>query len=243
MKKRIDEMLVERGLAASVKEAAALVMSGDVMVNDHREDKSGTSVADDASIRVKDRSKYVSRGGDKLASVAEVLKLDFTDKIVLDVGSSTGGFTDYALRHGAIKVFAVDVGRNQLDYRLRQDPRVVVMEGTDIRALAKGPAVIDKAGVAVIDVSFTKLEKILLAVTDLLVKDGLIIAMMKPQFEADKTTADRFGGVISDEAVRQEIIDDFRAKILVQFEIVAESDSMVYGSKGNRERFFVLRPK
>ncbi len=252
MKKRIDQLLVDRGIAADLKEAAAFVMSGEVLLGDHRADKPGVLVAGDARISLKEKSKYVSRAGDKLASVLGQLNLEFVGKVVLDVGSSTGGFTDVALQNGASKVYCVDVGTAQLAFKLRQDPRVVVKEKTDIREL-KGlvlslgkdsteyqDLVLAGVDMAVIDVSFIKLEKILPAVAKLIKPDGIIVAMMKPQFEAEKAVADRFKGVISDEAVRQEIIGNFRQGVISQFEIVAEADSNVLGSKGNRERFFVL---
>lgn len=249
MKKRIDETLVERGLAADVKEAVALVMAGEVLLGDHRVEKPGTMVPADAQISLKNRSKYVSRGGDKLASVMDRLKLDFEGKTVLDVGASTGGFTDVALQNGAAKVWCIDVGTAQLSYKLRQDRRVVVMEQTDIRELALRQAQGVNSGLvesqinadmAVVDLSFIKLEKVLSSVASLVRPRGLIVAMMKPQFEADKVTADQFKGVISDEAVRQAIIADFRDQIREQFEVLAEADSLVLGSKGNKERFFVL---
>lgn len=241
MKQRIDEMLVERGLAGSLAEAGALVMAGEVVVGEQRASKPGTTVDVAVNIRLKTRSHYVSRGGDKLASVALALGLDFEGKTVLDVGASTGGFTDYALQNGAVKVIAVDVGTNQLDYKLRQDPRVVVREETDIRQFAEIETL--QVDLAMIDVSFIKLEKILPAVVRLLSVGGLIAAMVKPQFEASKVVADEFKGVIADEDVRQAILLDFREQIKLNFEILGEEDSQLTGSKGNRERFFVLRAK
>jgi 23S rRNA (cytidine1920-2'-O)/16S rRNA (cytidine1409-2'-O)-methyltransferase len=168
--------------------------------------------------------------------VAKELGLNFKHKVVLDVGSSTGGFTDYALQQGAVKVYAVDVGTSQLAYKLRQDPRVVVMEQTDIRE-AELP---EPADLAVIDVSFVSLRKILQSVARLIKPGGQIIAMAKPQFESDRVTATKFKGVISDETVRQQILGDLEADIEDEFQILDSADSKVAGAQGNRERFYLL---
>lgn len=239
MKQRIDTLLVDRGLAQSRNVAAAMIMAGEVTMGEKRIDKPGMMIEEDASIEIKDRPRYVSRGGDKLASVIEPLNLDFRDKVILDVGSSTGGFTDVALEHGASKVYCVDVGNAQLAYKLRQDSRVVVMERTDIRT-AELPESVD---LAVADVSFISLTKVLEAISRHLKPEGLIVAMMKPQFEAGKALADKYKGLILDESVRLQVINDFRDEITPRFEIVAEADSGVPGLHGNRERFFELRPK
>lgn len=201
--------------------------------------KPGQLVDEDTELTVKESPKYVSRGGDKLASVAEELQLDFCDKVVLDIGASTGGFTDFVLQNGAAKVYAVDVGNAQLAYRLRQDPRVVVMERTDIRKAVLP----EHADMAVADLSFISLTKVSDDALKLIKPDGLIIAMAKPQFETDKTTADRYQGVIKDKKVRQEILRQFEAKISNNFEIIGSADSGVPGTKGNLERFYVLKPK
>lgn len=277
MKQRIDELLVARELAPDLKAAAAMVMAGEVSVSEQLIAKPGAKVNDDAEIRIKQRSRFVSRGGDKLASVLEPLHLDFAGKTVVDVGSSTGGFTDVALQYGASRVYCVDVGNAQLAYKLRQDPRVVVMERTDIRSVFVIPANVEgsnldsdksldsfdgdssqatpsnnnygssasensipEVDLALIDVSFISLTKILDTVAALVKPNGLIVAMMKPQFEADKATADRYKGVISDETIREELINEFRDTLKDRFDILDEADSGVAGLHGNRERFFVL---
>ena len=193
----------------------------------------------DTELSVTDLPRYVSRGGDKIASVAEALNLDFAGKVVLDVGSSTGGFTDYALQRGATKVYAVDVGTAQLAYKLRQDPRVVVMERTDIRKLDALP---EQPDLAMMDVSFVSLTKVLPATARLLKPNASIVALAKPQFEADKPTASRYRGVIRDETLRLQILAALEEKIKPAFTIVASADSAVHGAEGNRERFYVLRP-
>ncbi|HUC86882.1 MAG TPA: TlyA family RNA methyltransferase [Candidatus Saccharimonadales bacterium] len=237
MKQRLDLLLVERGLAPSRSLAQAIVMAGQVKQGTVVLSKPGQLTPVDAELTVATPPRYVSRGGDKLASVAAELRLDFTDAVVLDVGSSTGGFTDFALQHGAAKVYAVDVGTAQLAYKLRQDSRVASMERTDIRT-AELP---EQPDIAVIDVSFISLIKILPAVARLLKPTAPIVAMAKPQFETDKATADRYRGVIRDESVRQRILQLFHANIKKSFTIVAAADSAVTGAEGNRERFYVLK--
>ncbi len=237
MKVRLDQLVAERGLASSRTAAQGMIMAGKVRSGSKVLDKAGLQVDPDIELTVIDSPKYVSRGGDKLASVAEKFGLDFAGKTVLDVGSSTGGFTDFALQHGAAKVYAVDVGTAQLAYKLRQDERVVVMEQTDIREAELS----EKSDVAVIDVSFISLTKILPGVAELV--DGPIIAMAKPQFEADKPTAGRFKGVISDPTVRKEILDKLEAAIKPDFSIINSADSGVAGTQGNLERFYLLKSK
>lgn len=236
MKKRLDILMVEQGLANTRTQAQALIMAGQVSAEGRRLDKPGMMVDAGLGLHVKDRPRYVSRAGEKLASVAETLKLDFEGKVVLDVGSSTGGFTDFALQQGASKVFCVDVGTGQLTYKLRQDPRVVVMEQTDIR-VAKLPELAD---MAVMDVSFISLEKVLEATAALVKPGGPIVAMAKPQFEAGKAVADRYRGVIPMGEPRELVLADLRAWLRERFEIMAEADSGVAGAEGNVERFFLL---
>ncbi len=238
-KYRLDLLLVKRGLAPTRTTAQAMIMAGEVMQGTTKLTKSGLLVEEDTELQISVRPRYVSRGGDKLASVAAALQLDFNGKTVLDVGSSTGGFTDYALQNGALRVFAVDVGTAQLAYQLRQDSRVVVMERTDIRTLK--PSQLDpQPDIAVIDVSFISLTNILPCVAALVRPESSIIAMAKPQFEADKPTADRYKGIIKDEAVRAKILADLEATLVERFDIQGSADSAVHGAKGNRERFYVL---
>lgn len=220
--------------------AQAMIMAGEVSHKTTKLTKPGQVFDADIDLDIADRPRYVSRGGDKLASVAEQLGLNFGDAIVLDVGSSTGGFTDYALQHGARKVYAVDVGTSQLAYKLRNDDRVVVIEQTDIRDIDSH--LLDPApNIAVIDVSFISLTKVLDSVAELIAPDGQIIAMAKPQFETDKPTADKHKGVIKDDKLRNKILSDFEAKIDGHFEIVEKKDSEVTGAQGNRERFYLLK--
>lgn len=236
MKQRLDVLMVERGLADTRNKAAALIMAGEVIVNENTWTKPGHQFADDVDIRLKNQMQYVSRAGEKLASVIEPLKLDFEGKLVLDVGSSTGGFTDCALQHGAAKVIGVDVGTNQLAYKLRTDDRVELHEQTDIRNFTTD----ELADIVVIDVSFISLTKILEHVTTLVKPEGQIVAMVKPQFEAGKALADEHKGLIVDEEVRQNVLAEFRAWVENHFSIQAEADSAVHGKQGNRERFFLL---
>jgi 23S rRNA (cytidine1920-2'-O)/16S rRNA (cytidine1409-2'-O)-methyltransferase len=236
-KQRIDMLLVEKGLAESRNAAQAMIMAGEVTAAGQKVTKPGQLVDADSLIEISDRMRYVSRAGDKLASVLAPLSIDFGGKTVLDVGSSTGGFTDVALQNGATKVYCVDVGNNQLAYKLRQDPRIVVMERTDIRD-AELP---ERPGMAVMDVSFISLRKVLGRVVGLIKPGGLIVAMMKPQFEAGKVLADKHKGLILDEAVRQRVIREFEEGIRDGFEIAGQQDSAVAGLHGNRERFYLLR--
>ena len=238
MKQRLDQELVKRGLAPTRSKAEAMIMAGLVTVADKRIDKAGYFVQPDVAITVKATPQYVSRGGEKLASVADKLKLDFKDKIVLDVGSSTGGFTDYALQHGATKVYAVDVGRGQLDFKLRKDDRVVVMERTDIRDVEPLP---DRIDYVVIDVSFISLERIMPAVLRLIDKNTLVVAMAKPHFEADYVTASKHKGVIKNDKIRRDILKNVEAFLQRWFVVLDKADSEVLGRKGNKERFFLLK--
>ncbi len=236
MKQRLDLILVERGLATSRTQAQALIMAGQVSADGKILDKPGVTYADDIELHLKTQARFVSRAGEKLASVADQLGLQFEGKTLLDVGSSTGGFTDFALQHGATKVYCVDVGTGQLAYKLRQDPRVIVMEQTDIRA-----AVLPElADMAVIDVSFISLEQIMATVATLVKPGAPIVAMAKPQFEAGKPLADKYHGVIPLGAERDDVLAELREWFKEKFEIKAEADSGLSGAEGNVERFFLL---
>ena len=238
-KTRLDQKLVQLGLASSRNKAEALIMAAKVKVDAEIIDKAGYFVGDDAKISVIAPPPYVSRGGEKLASVAKKLKLDFKDKVVLDIGSSTGGFTDYALQNGAKKVYAVDVGTGQLDWRLRNDPKVVVMERTDIRSIDSLPKPVD---IVLIDVSFISLRLILPAVASLVTPNTKVVAMAKPHFEADYTTASKHKGVIKNDTIRRSILKNVELFMHQNFVIKAKADSEVLGRKGNKERFYVLKP-
>jgi 23S rRNA (cytidine1920-2'-O)/16S rRNA (cytidine1409-2'-O)-methyltransferase len=236
MKKRLDVLMVEKGLAETRSRAQALIMAGQVSAEGRRFDKPGMSVDESTQLHVKEQPQFVSRAGQKLASVADELRLVFEGQTVLDVGSSTGGFTDYALQRGAARSYCVDVGTGQLAFKLRQDPRVVVMERTDIRQ-AKLPKLVD---IAVIDVSFISLRQVLGATFELVKQGGKVVAMAKPQFEAGKAIADRYRGVIPMGEERDSILASMREWMSEQWQIKGEADSGLAGSEGNVEHFFLL---
>ncbi|HEX3081693.1 MAG TPA: TlyA family RNA methyltransferase [Candidatus Saccharimonadia bacterium] len=236
-KQRLDQLLVERGLVATRSQAQALIMAGQVSADGKRLEKPGMTLDSALELHVKDQPRYASRAGEKLASAAAVFGLEFEGRVVLDVGSSTGGFTDFALQHGAARVYCVDVGTGQLAFKLRHDPRVVVMERTDIRD-AQLP---EQPDMAVMDVSFISLTKVLEATAGLVKSEGEIIAMAKPQFEAGKALADKYHGVIPMGPERDEVLENLREWIRERFEIVAEADSGLAGAEGNVERFLLLR--
>ncbi len=197
--------------------------------------KPGTSVADSSKIKLTVKDQYVSRAALKLAGTAEDFGLDFKDRSVLDVGSSTGGFTDYALRHGAKKVIAVDVGTDQLHSSLRSSPKVVLHEKTDIRGFElKNPP-----DIVLVDVSFISLREILPGIAKLSGSSTQIVALLKPQFEAGRESLNR--GVIKNDKLRRNILRDFEIWSKKYFAIVNKSDSEVSGAHGNVERFYLLR--
>lgn len=232
-------MLVERQMVPTRSQALSIILAGRVSVNGKRVDKAGTFIKPDDVISLKGAQRYVSRAGLKLESVADKLKLDFEDSTVLDVGSSTGGFTDFALQHGAKKVYAIDVGTNQLDWKLRNDERVISMEKTDIRDVTSLPDPID---IVVIDVSFISLRQVMPSVAKLSGKNTQIVAMAKPHFEADRKTASMHKGVIKNDTIRRGILKDLEHWFTQHsFLIVDKADSEVTGMKGNRERFYLLR--
>ena len=205
MKERLDVLLVKRGLAQSRERAKGAIMAGTVFVNGQRVDKAGTSVPHDAEIEITGEVlPFVSRGGLKLARALEVFPVDVAGKVAVDVGASTGGFTDCLLQNGAAKVYAIDVGYGQLSWSLRQDRRVVVMERTNIRYVK--PHQLDElADLATIDVAFISLTKILHVVADLLIPQGEIIALIKPQFEAGRELVGK-KGVVRDARVQVDVI-------------------------------------
>lgn len=209
MKKRLDQLLVERGLAESREKAQRLILAGMVEVDGRPAGKPGHAYDDGTGTRidVKQGERYVGRGGEKLEGAFRAFGLDVAGCVCLDVGASTGGFTDCLLQHGAARVYAVDVGRGQLDWRLRQDPRVVVMEGVNARYLAPGD-VPESVTFAVVDVSFISLTRILPAVTQVVVS-GQIVTLIKPQFEAGRERVGR-GGVVRDESVRRDVVESVR---------------------------------
>ncbi len=276
MKQRLDQVMVTRGLVRSRSQAESWIGLGKVLVNGTPAKKAGQFVAETDTVKLTAKEQYVSRAGLKLASVARALGLDFSGKIVLDVGSSTGGFTDYALQHGANKVIAVDVGTEQLHPSLRGDKRIELYEKTDIRAViassqaksaetasrraplalaagetraadvssdlsASGSTVKlqEVPDIVVMDVSFISLRDILPHIATLSGKNTEVVAMLKPQFEAGKHQVNK--GVIKNDSVRRQILKEFEAWVKHYFVVVDKSDSEVAGSKGNRERFYLLK--
>jgi 23S rRNA (cytidine1920-2'-O)/16S rRNA (cytidine1409-2'-O)-methyltransferase len=233
-KTRLDQLLVIKGLVSSRSQAESWIRLGKVTVNGKPVTKSGVFVGEDADVRLTAEEQYVSRAGLKLASVAQLLKVDFRGKVVLDVGSSTGGFTDYALQHGAEKVIAVDVGTDQLHPSLHRDKRIELHEKTDIRDFTTDQAI----NIIVIDVSFISLRDILPSVKRI-APHAQIIAMVKPQFEAGRDQVSK--GVIKNDSIRRQILRDFEAWAKSSFVIIDKRDSEVAGSKGNRERFYLLK--
>lgn len=235
MKTRLDHELAKRGLVVSRSQAESYIKLGKVYVDGKQQTKPGFFVTTESKIILKQAEQYVSRAGLKLASVAEILHLDFADKVVLDVGSSTGGFTDYALRRGAKKVFAVDVGTNQLHPSLLGNPKIELHEQTDIRDFK--PQV--TPDIVVIDVSFISLREILPHVAKVSGKHSRIVAMFKPQFEAGEGAKHK--GVIKNDAVRRDVLKDFEQWVKKYYVIIDKADSDVTGAKGNRERFYLLK--
>jgi len=202
VKKRIDTLLVERKLAATPQEAVALLMAGKVTVNDRRVTTPGTQVNADARIRVRAGKRYVSRGGHKLAAALDAFGVSPAGRVCADVGASTGGFTDVLLQRGAAKVYAIDVSYGDLAWKLRQDPRVVVMERTNARKLQRLP---EAVSLATVDVSFISLRQILPAVLRWLASPADIIPLVKPQFEAPREAVER-GGVVRDRATHADVL-------------------------------------
>lgn len=236
MKQRLDQVMVLRHLVVSRSQAESYIKLGKVQVNGQRVKRAGTLVHDTDDIVLTANEQYVSRAGLKLASVANTLKLSFKNKVVLDVGSSTGGFTDYALKHGAQKVIAVELGRDQLHPSLHGNPDIELHEQTDIRNFQT----IEQIDIVVADVSFVSLRDLLPSVAKLCNKDTQIVAMVKPQFEA-KVDNLKHHGVIKNERIRRDILQNFEVWAKKHFVILAKSDSDVTGSKGNRERFYLLK--
>ncbi len=205
-KQRLDVVLVEKGMAASREKAKALIMAGKVLVDNKKIDKAGTEINPELPIRLLGQDiPYVSRGGLKLEKALQVFPVDLHDKVVADIGASTGGFVDCALQNGAVKVFAVDVGYNQLDWKLRTDDRVINMEKTNARYL-EADSLGELVDVVTTDVSFISLDKILPPAMTFLKENGHVLALIKPQFEAGKENVGK-KGVVRDPAVHQEVIE------------------------------------
>lgn len=235
---RLDQYLVDKGLAATRSQADNYIKLGRVELEGKLVTKSGQKVSKNAVVRLTSPIKYVSRGALKLESAAEALGLNFRDKVVLDVGSSTGGFTDYVLQHGAAHVIAVDVGKEQMNYTLKQNPKIELHEQTDIRNVKKLSTKVDYC---LIDVSFISLRLILPPLKQLVGIDCQIVAMVKPQFETN-SPKDKNKGVIKNETIRRNILKDFELWVKSDFKIIDKTDSQIPGPKGNVERFYLLRP-
>lgn len=204
-KQRLDLLLVERGLVESREQARRLIMAGEVLINEEVRDKPGQTVATDVQLRIRHALPYVSRGGLKLAAALDEFQFKVQDKIAVDVGASTGGFTDCLLQRGSRRVYAIDVGYGQLAWKLRSDPRVIVMERTNIRHLTALPDGV-QANLAVIDASFISLSLVLPPTLQLLTQDADIIALIKPQFEAGKEQVGK-GGVVRDRNVHRHVLE------------------------------------
>ena len=237
-KARVDQLLVDRGLAESRAKAQALVLAGTVYVGEQRIDKAGTTVPDDAEIDVRgEKIPYVSRGGVKLAGALDAFGVDPRGLRCLDVGASTGGFTDCLLQRGAAHVVAIDVGYGQLAQKLRDDPRVTNLERTNARTLTPD-AIGGPADLSVVDASFIGLAKLAESLARCTRPGGTLVALVKPQFEVGRAEASRGKGVVRDDAVRSAAIADARAALEEHgFDVVAEADSVLAGPKGNREAF------
>ena len=239
-KQRLDVLLVEKGLAPSREKAKAIIMAGIVYVDGNKEDKAGTTFPENAVIEVKGKTlPYVSRGGLKLEKAMQKFPITLSGKVCMDVGSSTGGFTDCMLQNGATKVYAIDVGHGQLAWKLRNDERVVCMEKTNIRYVV--PEDIDElAAFSSIDVSVISLTKVLLPVKNLLTEDGQVVCLIKPQFEAGREKVGK-KGVVRDRAVHEEVIRmvmDYASSI--DFYPLALDFSPVKGPEGNIEYLLFL---
>ncbi len=241
MKERLDVLLVKRNLAESREKAKAIIMSGNVFVEDQREDKAGTTFPEDVKIEVRGHvMPYVSRGGLKLEKAIKNFDVSVEGKVCTDVGSSTGGFTDCMLQNGAVKVFAIDVGRGQLDWKLRQDPRVVCMEKTNIRYVTPED-IGEPVDFSSIDVSFISLTKVLEPIRDYLTEDGEIVALIKPQFEAGREKVGK-KGVVREKSTHHEVIEKVTSYAeSIGFDILEIEFSPIKGPEGNIEYLVHLK--
>lgn len=243
-KTRVDQLLVSRGLAPSRARAQALILAGDVYTGaggDVRVEKAGQLLPSEAPLSVRAQQRYVSRGGDKLEGALLDLNVDVTGAVVADVGASTGGFTDCLLQHGALRVYAIDVGRGQLAEKLRQDQRVVSLEETNARYLTS-----DQVGggvdLVVVDASFIALDKLLDGITSILLPGGRLLALIKPQFEVGREAATRSKGVVRDPELRRAAIDGVLGHLEeAGFTLLGDAPCRVPGPKGNVEHFALAK--
>ncbi|MHB8846311.1 MAG: TlyA family RNA methyltransferase, partial [Nitrospirota bacterium] len=235
VKMRLDRMLVERGLAESRERGQALILAGQVLVDGQKVDKAGTPILPDSDIRILgEQMPYVSRGGLKLEKALAEFSIGVKDKVALDAGASTGGFTDCLLQHGAKKVYAVDVGYGQMAWKIRQDPRVVVIERVNIREMDSS-LVPEKIDIVVIDVSFISLEKVIPSLMRFLSPGGDVVALIKPQFEAGRGKVGK-GGIVRDETARGEAVERVRKFVQDQgFVVKGITPSPITGQDGNVE--------
>ena len=237
-KRRIDSLLVEKELAESRAKAQALIMAGEVMVGGKAIIKPGTLVPEDAIITVPEAAPFVGRGGIKLEHAIEQFQLEVSSKVVADIGASTGGFTDCLLKRGASRVYAIDVGYGQLDYRLRQDPRVVVMDRVNARYPISLP---EKTDLATVDVSFISVEKVLPSVAALLKDNGYIIVLIKPQFEAKREEVGK-KGIIREPIVQARVLGRFIVWMIEHnFRLKKLAASPILRASGNKEFFVLLK--
>ncbi len=235
-KRRIDALLVERGLAESREKARAYILAGSVFIGEQAATKAGQLVDAGVGLRVASPARFVGRGGDKLAHALATFGIDVAGAVALDAGASTGGFTDCLLQNQARRIYAVDVGYGQLDYRLRADPRVAPVERTNVRYLTSLPEPID---LATLDVSFISLTKVLDAVRRLLTPDGRVVALVKPQFEARRDEVGR-GGIVRDPLIHAAVLGRVAWWCVTHgFRVSGLTTSPIRGADGNRE-FFVL---
>jgi 23S rRNA (cytidine1920-2'-O)/16S rRNA (cytidine1409-2'-O)-methyltransferase len=243
-KSRLDVLLVARGLTASRERARAMILAGQVRVNGEIVSKAGHAIADDAQVAlVEPDHPYVGRGGVKLAHALDVFGIDPGGRAALDVGASTGGFTDVLLRRGAAHVVALDVGHGQLDWTLRNDPRVTVMERVNARALTVDqlPAAWRAVEIVTMDLSFISVRQVLPAVAPLLAPDGDLVVLVKPQFEAGRDEVGK-GGIVQDAAIHTRVLDEVTgAADALGLTRVALTESPITGAEGNREFFLHLR--
>ena len=233
MKIRLDQLLLDRGLADSREKARALILAGQVRVDNQRADKPGHAIPGDARVEVLERMPYVSRGGFKLAHALDHFKIEVAGRVCIDVGASTGGFTDVLLQHGAARVYSLDVGHGQLDWKLRQNDRVIVREGVNARYL-KPEDFPEPFELAVCDVSFISATLIIPAIVPLLARDGEIIILVKPQFEAARGEVGK-GGIVRDPALHQAACDRVRAAVESAGFSANLIESPILGAEGNKE--------
>ena len=239
-KERLDVLITQRGLTPSREKAKAYIMAGVVYVNDQKEDKPGFQTKPDAVIEIREKMKYVSRGGYKLEKAMEAFPISLEEKVTMDVGASTGGFTDCMLQNGAKKVYAVDVGYGQFAWKLRQDPRVVCLEKTNMRYLTRDQ-IDDDIDFASIDVSFISLSKIIPPLQALLTEKGEVVALIKPQFEAGREKVGK-KGVVRDPVVHEEVIEAVLTFVRsIGFGVHGIDFSPIKGPEGNIEYLAYLK--